>query len=354
MKRNNLKRVLCLALCFVLVMSLTGCKSSAVSNTEKLISDVGEVTADSQAAVEAAEEAFNALSDGDKGQVENAEDLAAAREALDSALRVKNVTDMIDSLGEITADSQAAIEAAQAALDQLPAAEKELVKNVPALEDAFVALKEARYQELLGKWILSVDATDEMCESFAGELDMEPDQLKDIVGKFSFESFLDLREDGTYELTADVDSIKKSLGDMFVNLRPLIKEMLMNLLKEDLLSMGLIEETSTPQEIEEALNSMLGALAGMSFDDLVDQAIAEGSATLDADSFGSSVQGKFSVDLDKNIIYFSEDADAEPDTEAGVSFSMEKGVLSFLEAIGEGFEFEGLEAKLPLTLTKTD
>ena len=47
MKKKSAYRILSIALCLLLTLSLTGCKSGAVKNTEKLIAAIGEVTADS-------------------------------------------------------------------------------------------------------------------------------------------------------------------------------------------------------------------------------------------------------------------------------------------------------------------
>ena len=81
------KKITALALLAALLLALCGCgKSEAVKNTEKLIDAIGSVTVDSAAAVEAAEAAYNALSDEERAQVSNAADLTAAREALDRAL----------------------------------------------------------------------------------------------------------------------------------------------------------------------------------------------------------------------------------------------------------------------------
>lgn len=67
--------ILFLAMCF----SLSACgKSEAVVNVEELISSIGEVTLESEAAIAAANDAFFALSEEEKAQVKNLDDLDAA------------------------------------------------------------------------------------------------------------------------------------------------------------------------------------------------------------------------------------------------------------------------------------
>lgn len=71
----------------VMCLSLCACgKSEAVKNAESLIDAIGEVTVDSEAAVAAAEEAYNALTEKEKAKVENTSTLEAARDALDAEL----------------------------------------------------------------------------------------------------------------------------------------------------------------------------------------------------------------------------------------------------------------------------
>lgn len=82
-----MKKAISLMLAFVLCLSLCACgKSEAVKNTEALIDAIGEVTIDSESAILAAEEAYNALSDEEKAVVENYQALCDARASLDELL----------------------------------------------------------------------------------------------------------------------------------------------------------------------------------------------------------------------------------------------------------------------------
>lgn len=72
MMDTKMKKLIALLLVFALASPLYGCgKSKTVKNAEELISAIGEVTLDSGEAVVAAQNAFDALSEKEKTQVEN-------------------------------------------------------------------------------------------------------------------------------------------------------------------------------------------------------------------------------------------------------------------------------------------
>ncbi len=83
---KKLVRIASLGLILVMLLGLlTACGTSAVDNVNNLISKIGSVTESSGPAIEAAEKAYNALSDSDKSKVSSAyEVLVAAREAFDA------------------------------------------------------------------------------------------------------------------------------------------------------------------------------------------------------------------------------------------------------------------------------
>ena len=121
----------------------------AVAAVKELIDAIGEVTLDSGDAIDAARAAYDALPDTKKELVKNYEKLTAAEEAytaLVDAAAAKAVDDLIDAIGEVTADSGDAIKAARAAYDALTDTQKELVKNyekLTAAEEAYTALVDA-------------------------------------------------------------------------------------------------------------------------------------------------------------------------------------------------------------------
>ena len=120
--------------------------ATAAKAVDDLIDAIGEVTLESGDAIKAARAAYDALTDTQKELVKNYEELTAAEEAytnLVDAAAVKAVDDLIDAIGEVTADSGDAIKAARAAYDALTDTQKELVKNYEKLLAA-----EELYEEL--------------------------------------------------------------------------------------------------------------------------------------------------------------------------------------------------------------
>ena len=120
--------------------------AAAAKAVDDLIDAIGEVTAESGDAIKAARAAYDALTDTQKELVKNYEELTAAEEAytnLVDAAAAKAVDDLIDAIGEVTAESGDAIKAARAAYDALTDTQKELVKNYEKLLAA-----EELYEEL--------------------------------------------------------------------------------------------------------------------------------------------------------------------------------------------------------------
>ena len=118
----------------------------AVVAVKELIDAIGEVTLDSGDAIDAARTAYDKLPEAKKVLVDNYEKLTAAEEAytaLVDAAAAKAVDDLVDAIGEVTADSGDAIKAARAAYDALTDTQKELVKNYEKLLAA-----EELYEEL--------------------------------------------------------------------------------------------------------------------------------------------------------------------------------------------------------------
>lgn len=67
-----MKKGLFLLLALVMMLSLTACgKSEAVANVEELISAIGEVSLESKSAIDSAQQAFDALTEEEKAEVEN-------------------------------------------------------------------------------------------------------------------------------------------------------------------------------------------------------------------------------------------------------------------------------------------
>ena len=83
-----MKRLCTLILVVLLIACLSGCKSKEVKNVEEMINAIGTVTVESQAAIDAAKEAYKALSEEDAAKVEN---YGILLDAADSCLELQLV-----------------------------------------------------------------------------------------------------------------------------------------------------------------------------------------------------------------------------------------------------------------------
>lgn len=109
----------------------------------KLISEIGDVTLDSEDAITIARNAYNALTEDEKAKVENYDVLVAAEKRFDE-LKAQSVDELIDEIGNVTMGSVSKIEAARSAYDALTDAQKKLVKKYDKLTAA-----EAKYAEMV-------------------------------------------------------------------------------------------------------------------------------------------------------------------------------------------------------------
>lgn len=144
------------ALAFCLMLCACGEPSEEklrLNNVISLINEIGEVTVDSGEAIDAAEEAYEALTVEEQEKIKkNADALVAARKEYDECAKVakcNEVVQIIDAIGEVTLDSDDAIAAAEKALHTLSALEQ---KEIP---EASKKLRDARntYNKLFNDWI---------------------------------------------------------------------------------------------------------------------------------------------------------------------------------------------------------
>ena len=247
----KMRRVLAIALCLVLLVALAGCKSKAAKATEALIDAIGEVSAESETAVKAAEEALLALEEKERAQVENAQKLTDARDALDVALAEK----LIGAIGEVTAESESAIAEAEAAYDALTEEQRSTVSNAGVLEEARAkleqALEEARLeaarQELVGVWLHRVEAGPMMAQVVQSALSQQ-----EFAGYgLSFSDYLDsyniglrftVNDDGTYVLEADADVMQEENEKMGQAISEYLSDLAVAVLGEEFVKDGLLEE----------------------------------------------------------------------------------------------------------------
>ena len=103
-----------------------------VAEVEKLIDAIGEVTLDSGEAIERAEQAYNSLSYNKQLEVSNRDVLFEARETyneLVSAHAIETVEALIEAIGDVTLDSGNAIEQAENAYNALTPEQQDEVRN---------------------------------------------------------------------------------------------------------------------------------------------------------------------------------------------------------------------------------
>ncbi|MGO5164329.1 MULTISPECIES: hypothetical protein [unclassified Candidatus Paralachnospira] len=114
---------------------------TAAAPVEKLIASIGEVTLNSQAAIEQAILAYNALTGNQQALVSNYGILEQAAAAFDRLSAVADVILKIDRIGAVSSASGGAIQEARAAYDALDAEQKAQVTNYGVLEQAEAAYR---------------------------------------------------------------------------------------------------------------------------------------------------------------------------------------------------------------------
>ena len=116
----------------------------AADAVEKLIDAIGTVTLDSEEAIKAARGAYDALTEEQKAQVGNYQTLLDAEAKLADLQAADAVEKLIDAMGTVTLDSEEAIKAARDAYDALTEEQKELVGNYQTLLDAEAKLAQLK------------------------------------------------------------------------------------------------------------------------------------------------------------------------------------------------------------------
>ena len=118
---------------------------AAAAEVEALIDAIGEVTLDSKSAIQTARSAYDALTEAQKALVPNVEILTKAEAKLaqleaDKAAAAQ-VDALIDAIGEVTLESESAIQAARAAYEALTQGEKAFVTKLDVLSAAEAAFR---------------------------------------------------------------------------------------------------------------------------------------------------------------------------------------------------------------------
>ena len=124
----------------------------AAKAVDDMIDAIGEVTLESEEAIAAARAAYEALTEAQKAEVKSYDKLTAAEARLANLKAAKPVDDMIDAIGEVTLESENAIDAARAAYEALTEAQQAEVKSydkLTAAEARLAVLKPAKPVEKL-------------------------------------------------------------------------------------------------------------------------------------------------------------------------------------------------------------
>ncbi len=133
-----MKRVFSLLLVFVICLSLCACgKSEAVINFESSVEQIGMVSIDSEDKISAAEEAYKVLTDKEKESVaEGHAILTEKRDAFEEEKKIASVVALIEAIGDVTLNSEAAINDAEKHFNKLTEDQKEKVTNADKLSAA--------------------------------------------------------------------------------------------------------------------------------------------------------------------------------------------------------------------------
>ena len=266
------RRILAVVLCLVLVLTLTACKSSAAKATEAMIDAIGTVTAESESAIKAAEEAFTALEEKERAQVGNSQKLTDARNALDIALSEK----LIDAIGEVTAESEDLIAQAEAAFNALTDEQKSAVSNAGMLTEARekleAAMEAARLevlrQELVGVWLHKLEMGPTMSSAIEVSLAQTYGgyglKFSDYLDGYVMGMRLSLNDDGTYLLEADPDVMKEENEKLGKAIVEYLSDLAVIILGEEIVNQGLAE--TEPENWDE-----ITALIGKSEEDFFTQ-----------------------------------------------------------------------------------
>ena len=148
------KRAAALLLALSLALALTACaKSEAAQAVDDQIEAIGEVTLESEAAITAAEEAVEALAEEDREQLDNVDVLEQARadyENLVLEAQAAEVEEAIRAIGTVTLDSADAVASARSLYDSSSAEVQALVENAADLESAEAELSNLQVEEVTG------------------------------------------------------------------------------------------------------------------------------------------------------------------------------------------------------------
>lgn len=279
-------RPLALLLGLALLFSLAACgKSEYVKNAEALIAAIGEVSVESEEAIEAAEKAYDALTDEDKAKVENAPALPLARAALEKAREQKAAEEL-----------------------------------------------EALRRSLLGTWQAEIEMG-ELIQKL-----LSPDDLAligDYIQQMPVNYTLTLREDNTFSYTYDESSLRAYFQSLRETVRSFLLDSLTMTLADALRANGYALEGNDLASVEAALGMTLDEFLletqGVSFDELM-QSVVSDELIEELSTMNLNTEGQFSVEPGK--LHLSTSLQESPREGDYNSFVLEGDTLTFSDFAG--------------------
>ena len=262
------KRIIVLLIACAMALSLSGCgKTPAVKETERLIAAIGDVTADSVDAVEAAEEAYQALSEQEKADVKNHADLEAARTELDALL-----------------------------LDALRT-------------------------DIVGTWVLDMDVTEILAEKISPQFANQGISFGDYLEPCALKITLTLLEDGVFRLTVDDAAMEQTQERLLEAARTCTEEYMLLGIAATLQETGVEGDFTTREGIEAAigmpLDELLQSSLGMGLDDYAARTVED---LLD-DPAGRSMEGSYEVQPEQLILSNASNPD-DPEGNMTAAFTL--------------------------------
>ena len=350
----KMKKILAIVLCLVMALALTACKSSAAKSAEALIDAIGEVTAESEAAVAAAEEAFKALGEKERTQVENSAALEEAR----STLEIAKTEKLIDAIGEVTADSEAAIKAAEEAFEGLSSSQQSSVSNAQVLKDARTALeaaleearKEAVKQTVLGTWRIKLDIGPLLATLLTEEASEYGVSMWNYLSEYNVAMDLTLNDDDTYSIDVSKDKLDDENQKLHDACLGFLRELILKSSAQECVNQGLTD--TAPANWDE-----LGAVLGMGEDDFFQLAYSmskeeyadEFISMLNLESYTDLMknEGKFKVEEDK--LYMNKDGSDTFGDDSEMTYIVKDDVLTLLEG---SFDFKTALVSYPMSFDR--
>lgn len=153
-KTGGKKKVIAIVAALVLILAAAGyylLELAPISKAEAAIEAIGEVTMDSEPAIEAAEALYAGLKESQQPKVENIQTLLDARNSFDTWEKaIDDAHAAIDAIGTVTLDSSNAIKKARSAYDKLKiyGLESHAASKLPTLTKAEKAFEELTIQSL--------------------------------------------------------------------------------------------------------------------------------------------------------------------------------------------------------------